>query len=198
MSLFGSVFLGMEGTYHINGIKIEFKENNTPVKRVFGESWFGYSVSCLLNNSAFKILSFTYLHLFVHEMGHSLAGQMMGRCKPEICIDTLSGTGCAYVGGNSSIIDLAGPLAGITLEVAKLVGAVSLAVLLPTPIGLPLGLFLGFGASFLLFGELMYAFIAQGGDWTSIASNGTLDLVLSYLIIFGVITAGCCAVIAIL
>lgn len=194
MSFLNSVFCGAEGVYRINGVEVCFGDGVT-CGRVFGNDWFGRSVELCLTNPAFCMLTFGYLHVFIHEMGHALATQAQGNNQdPRITVDTATCTGNTQGSGSSTLIGLAGPLAGVTLEVAKLVGATALAVLLPTPVGLSLGIFIGTGAAIWIFGELMYALIgilAGGtGDWEEIERNGTVDLAASLSAILGVIILG--------
>jgi hypothetical protein len=160
--MLNSIFLGASGNYDINGIKVNFVENANGTN-VFENSLFGRAVDLCLNNSAIRFLTFGYLHVFIHEMGHAFAAQLHGQ-NPIVNIYTQSCRGDTTDCGVNKFTALAGPLAGMTLEVVKLVGAIAMAILLPPFLGLPLGIFVGAGAAFWLFGELMYAFVGDG-DW---------------------------------
>ncbi len=173
MCIFKSIIFGSEGVYDINGIPANFTSKGKGAA-VFGESWFGYSVDLCLENSVVPVLSLGYLHVFIHEMGHAFAAQLQS-LNPVVNVYTSSCRGDTQSGGNSKFIALSGPLAGMALEVVKLITAVALAILLPWPIGLPLSLFIGAGAVFWIFGEAMYALVGHG-DWDLILSFSTQPL----------------------
>ncbi len=163
--MLNSIFFGANGSYDINGVKVNFVDSEEGTG-VFGNSWFGRAVDLCLNNSAVRFLTFGYLHVFIHEMGHAFAAQMHGQ-DPTVNIYTQSCRGDTTHGGIDKFTALAGPLAGMTLELVKLIGAVAIATLFPPILGIPLGIFVGAGAAFWLFGELMYAFVGHG-DWNVI------------------------------
>jgi hypothetical protein len=163
--MLGSIFLGTNGSYDINGIEVNFVDN-AEGDAVFGNSLFGRVADLMLSNTAVKILTFGYLHVFIHEMGHALAGKLRGY-DSVVNIYTQSCRGSTAHGASCKFTALAGPLAGMALELVKLVGAIAAVILLPSFVGLPLGLFLGAGSAFWLFGETMYALVGDG-DWATI------------------------------
>lgn len=160
--MLSSILLGTPGNYEINGILVNFGEH-AEGDTVFGNSWFGHAVNRCLNNSVVRFLTLGYLHVFIHEMGHAFAAQMNG-VNSTVNIYTQHCRGDTLNPDRSKFTALAGPLAGMALETIKLVGAIAAAVLLPPVVGLPLGILLGAGAVFWLFGEMMYAWIGHG-DW---------------------------------
>ena len=171
MSIISSLFCGSLGSYNLPGIKINFV-NHGYGSDAFSNTHFRQIAGAFTSNRSFQILSLGYLHVFVHEMGHALASKILNH-SGTTTIDIKTGT-CSGTTSNMSpgtFASLAGPLAGVTFEIVKLVGAVALAVLLPTPIGLPLGILIGAGSIVWIFGELMYALHGQV-DWAEISENG--------------------------
>jgi len=173
MSILKSVFCGTEGSYDVAGIQVNFT-NKTNNIDVFGKrSWFGRRVESCLGNSAFRFLTFGYLHVFIHEMGHALMAKLQNpHLHPKVNVYTKTCQGDTTYGRGNMFVTFAGPLAGTAFEIVKLVGAIALAILLPSFIGLPLGLFIGTGASIWIFGELMYALSGQG-DWSHLTMKGS-------------------------
>jgi hypothetical protein len=160
--MLNSIFLGAAGNYDIHGIRVNFVDNAGDVK-VFENSRFGRAANLCLSSTAVKLLTLGYLHLFVHEMGHAFAAQWQGK-NPIVNVYTQSCSGETIHSSVNKFTALAGPLAGMTLELIKLIGAIATAILFPPILGIPLGMFVGSGAAFWIFGELMYALVGHG-DW---------------------------------
>lgn len=163
MAFLGSLFFGLPGKYSTGNLEVDFVSEKQG-SDVFGNTWFGRSVQTVLGCSAVRCLTLGYLHVFIHEMGHVLAAKLCGDSyqKINILIDTCQG---AATGNGSKFCCIAGPLTGMAWEIAKLTAAVACVFFLPMPIGIPLGVFLGMGSVFWLFGEIAYGFSGQG-DWS--------------------------------
>lgn len=158
--MLASIFLGTSGKYDVGGIEVHFTEDVVE-HEVFGRTWFGHLVHLCLSNNAIKILTLSYLHLFIHEMGHALARKLLvgGNCTINIYTENCQGE---TSGISTRFTAIAGPLMGMMWELAKLIGAIVATTLFPS--FLPVGIFIGAGAAFWLFGEVMYAVSGQG-DW---------------------------------
>lgn len=160
--MISSLFLGSPGQYSIGDLDIEFKER-CAWGNVFGSNWFSNTVDLCLGNRLFCILTLGYFHVFFHEMGHVLAAKVQGYPSSlYVYLDTCRGE--VINSAHDRFTTLAGPAAGMLLEVAKLVAAVALILFFPPPIGIPLGIALGSGAVIWLFGETMYSLSGEG-DW---------------------------------
>lgn len=194
MSILGSLFFGCEGSYNVVGTKVAFSK--TEDERDVFPSCLGKVVNLFLSNRLFNCLTFGYLHVFFHEMGHATACRLLKDHEPEIHINTGNCTGATDSGISASplrdmITTLSGPLAGVVFEVAKLVAAVALMVFLPLPIGIPLGIALGFGSVVWIKGETLYALVG-GGDWGHIKDRGIVPYIACLLIYLLAIAAGIC------
>ena len=171
-----SALFGLQGRYNFCGIDINFTSREPEPNileedpsNVFGEGLFAKTANCLLRNPVIKLASFGYLHVFIHEMGHALASKLCGDRRPSINVYTKPCRGTTIHSEDRSFccdrfVTLAGPILSTLWEVAKLIAAIALIIFLPPPIGLPLGIFLGAGSAFWLFGEIAYAF-SRNGDW---------------------------------
>jgi hypothetical protein len=84
--ILSSIILGVPNRYNINGQEINFV-NDAEGVAVFGNTLFGRVVDLLLSNKAFSILTFGYLHVFIHEMGHVCAGRLQGD-NPRVYVYT--------------------------------------------------------------------------------------------------------------
>lgn len=176
MYFFNSIFFGTPGTYKIHNIEMTFTKEELDID-VFKQTWFGRCVNLCLGNSLFRFLTFGYLHVFIHELGHALASLLQGHKHVKIKISTNTCKGVTEwqdftkaLIGPEFFTSIAGPLAGMTLETIKLIGAIALGVLLPSFIGLPLEIAIGAGSVIWLLGELSYA-LSGNGDWTDITPN---------------------------
>ena len=158
-----SVFFGFNQTYDFGGFEINF-DNDDPNINVFGNTSFSKITNFCLTNPVIKVASFGYLHVLIHELGHALAAKLCGGYSHKIDVYTKTCQGYARVSKINIFISVAGPLLGIVWELAKLTAAIALAILLPAPIGIPLGILLGAGSIFWIFGEAAYA-CSKNGDW---------------------------------
>lgn len=164
MSLLASTLFGLKENYNLYGINIKF-DDQIDDYNVFGNTFFSKTTNFLLSNRIIKLITFGYLHVFIHEMGHAFAAKLCGNSKCYITVFTSTCRGTTFLPDNSNIfISIAGPILSIFWETAKLIAAIALIILLPLPIGLPLGIFLAAGSAFWLFGEMAYA-CSRNGDW---------------------------------
>ena len=171
MSLTLPILLGLETESNLNGIKINFNNQASGVN-VFGNTLFAKATGFLLGQPIVKIATFGYLHVFIHEMGHALAAQLCGDPSPSINVytstcrgDTRFSEGAKFSRSQRLFITLTGPILSTIWEIVKLISAIGLAILLPSPIGSTLGLFIGVGSAFWIFGEVAYA-CSKNGDWS--------------------------------
>jgi hypothetical protein len=167
MSILNSIFCGQEGVYNLNGVQVNFV-NRPNDANVFRDSQVAQAMDLCTNNAAFRLLTFGYLHVFIHEMGHALAAQLNG-LNPTVDVHTNICKGRTWWiqlhhDINIKFIAFAGPLAGMALEIVKLTAAIAFAILFPFPIGLSVGVFVGVGAAFWAYREVMYALVGRG-DW---------------------------------
>ncbi len=164
MSFVSSVLLGSEGKYNFYGIDIHFAYQEFDINP-FANNTFSKITYCLLQNSVIKTASLGYLHVFIHEMGHALAAKLSGANSPYISINTRNCQGLATSRcGQTLLISLAGPIAGMLWEASKLTASIALGIFATSFTGLGVATFLGAGSVFWLFGEITYAF-SRNGDW---------------------------------
>lgn len=193
--LAASLFLGIPETYRILDIEVEFKSSNSAFYG-FSNNLIGNIAGGLLKSRVFNVLTFGYLHTFVHEMGHALAYKLVGGGSSDITISTshLSGV-TRYHSANlspiqNSICSLGGPLADVVFSVAQIFAAFALSAYITTPVAIGIAI----GASIWIFGEVFYAATSllknDNGDFASIAQNGSLHLLGSIAVMVGVIALG--------
>lgn len=158
MSFINSLFFGFEGQYQLRGIEITFKKLGQNGYYHFSGDFVGKTAGFLLQNRVVQVLTFGYLHAFVHEMGHALASYILTGKSSHIEIDTNTCTAQTILSSASNsiqntIILTAGPCTDVAFSVSQIFTAV---VLSPS-ITLPVSLGISFGASFWIFGEFYYA-----------------------------------------
>jgi hypothetical protein len=194
--LASSLFLGTSGIYHILDITVEF-ENDSPLFHSFSNNLIGKMGNGLLKNHIFQILTFGYLHTFVHEMGHALAYKILSGASSHIQISTfaLSGVTTPNPGKmlspiQKSIFSLGGPLADVVFSVSQIFAAFALSAYITVPVAIAITI----GASIWIFGEAFYAADSllknDNGDFAYIARNGVLHLLGATAVMAGVIALG--------
>lgn len=198
-----SLFLGHPGTYDILGINVTFK-NTKAASISFSDNLIGNLGENILKSRAFHILTFGYLHTFVHEMGHALAHKVFGgSSKIEISVSYLSGSTSNISGKQlsrvqSSVCSLCGPLADVIFSVSLIFAAFALS----TYITLPVASMIAIGASIWIFGEAFYAVDSllqnNHGDFGMIARNGLDHLMSATAVMVGVIVLGIFATIRVM
>lgn len=190
-----SLFLGRSGIYECLGIPVTFKKDHIPGGAAFADNAIGNLGESLLNSRIFHILTFGYLHTFVHEMGHALTHKVHGASsKIEILTTSLSGFTIPdnYVLSRiqCSIIALAGPLADVIFSVSEIFAAFALSAYLTLPVATTIAI----GAGIWIFGEVFYAVDSvlqqNDGDFGMIAKNGFDHLMCATVIMAGVIALG--------
>jgi|688.fasta_scaffold03461_22 hypothetical protein len=190
MEIFKTIFFGKQNTFYLHGIKIIFTKKDSPYLHKFATnnlllSCLSTTTKNLLTNYTFKIITFSYLHTFVHEVAHALALKALG--VKNICIEINSNTALGHTGiagktklssWSLTLVDLAGPLANVIFSVSLVYGSYIFSPI----ISLPFSLFLGAGGTIWICGEYYYALsslIGDRGDWANIASRGKLSLLLA-------------------
>jgi hypothetical protein len=168
--ILNSLLFGSPGTYKTPGIEMRFNDRSNG-RGAFGTNWFGRTVDYVLTTPIVPVITLGYLHVVIHELGHAFASWLQGTNEPHtIYVYTKTCRGEIIDSDHGKITALAGPLAGITWELLKLIGSVAIATFAPPAIGLPLGAVLGAGSAFWLFGELIYA-CSGAGDWSIIRGH---------------------------
>lgn len=167
--LISSVFLGTPGNYQIGPIGIHFIDDDLGLDVFSGT--FGKLASFICSSRLIQVTALGYLHVLIHELGHTLSGSLCaGSLGGQITISTATCQGQSAPRSFCRIIEsLAGPLAGVCWEVAKLVAAVALINLAPPVIAIPLATILAFGAVIWILGECAYA-LSGRGDWSVLLS----------------------------
>ena len=162
-----SIFFGKPQVYELGSIRINFSEQPLDAA-VFGNSLFGKATNTFLSSSIAKVVTLGYLHVLIHEMGHATMDSLLNcKIRANIQISTLTCQGNTLGGASSKLVFLAGPVAGVSLELAKLAASVALVTFAPLHIAVPVATLLTFGALIWIFGEFMYA-LSGNGDWAEI------------------------------
>ncbi len=200
---FASLLFGIEGNYRGLGLDVNFEEkfynqydfytsrSCFPVKAV------GYVCENLLKSRTLKILTFAYLHVFIHEMGHVLAKKILNLdlgSSEYINIFTNQGMGNCSAGYEYGIkntfINVAGPAANLLFSSCICVASAAF----KSYIGWPVYLLLVGGAVSWMAGELTYAAFSaireDRGDFGQIASQGTSHLIVSSIVVISICALG--------
>ncbi len=201
---FASLLFGIEGNYRGLGIDISFEEKSYPQydfytsRSCFPVKVVGCACENLLKSRALKILSFGYLHVFIHEMGHILAKRILNLdfgSSYNINIHTNQGTGnnspSPYeYGFKHTIISVAGPAANLLFSSCICVAAAAF----KSYIGWPVYLLLAAGAVSWMAGELTYATFSaireDRGDFGRIRGEGTSHLIFASAVVISICALG--------
>jgi hypothetical protein len=189
MEIFKTLIFGKPNTFNLFGIKISFnKKENNDYYKFFEKNLIlrnlAITAENLLNNYAFKLITFGYLHTFVHEMGHGIALKILSGKNISIeinintCLGLVRGERSNLSAWSMTLFDLAGPLADVILSISLIYASCAFNSLI-TP---PLAIILGAGGAIWLVGEYYYAvdsLISGRGDMASIASHGNLHLLIA-------------------
>lgn len=200
MSLIKSLFLGSEGSYHFCGIPIAYKENSLEASpSLDGVGFISHMANTCSNSAFFRLMSQAYLHVTIHELGHSFANRFIGKGLSQIIIKTDTCSGETQYSIYRSVdakwrlsaIEAAGPLSNIAFCICKLISAAAFVRV----ISLPIALIVGGGAIMCIAGELLYAYVSAthmepNGDFSKIASHGKIHLAVASSALLGSIAFG--------
>lgn len=195
MSICNSLFLGYEGIYNFGNYKIQFRKKSCASYRISG-NWFNDTLSDFLNSYTFRVLTFSYLHVFVHEMGHVLAIKILTGYPSTIIIDTHTVAGknnsvglCHLTPRKNSIVAISGPLVSVIFSMTKIYAALAWRSFITTPLAIGI---VSTGGIWV-FGELFYmvhSILNQDGDFADIARQGPAHLRISIVTMVGVVALG--------
>lgn len=185
MNFISSIFLGSEGSYNFLGHEIEFNKN-LPSSESSLKSNQRNTDYLKLDKSLIHIISFSFIHTLVHELGHALINQLFTEQKSKIFIDTHAGAGSATCPGRwtlsnwkVSLISAAGPMANMAFSIIKLAAAYFLKAYLPWRIILAIGI----SSLLAMAHEMHYAYTSvktkDSGDFDTISKNGSKHLILA-------------------
>jgi hypothetical protein len=194
MSILKSVLFGYEGSYTILGSQVRFKKELpsylTPPSLEGAGVISRLALTCL-NNNAFRWITQSYMHLFVHEMSHAITCKVLTgqNGNVDFFLDRNAGrtpypqSFTNAVDWKKTVISIAGPMGNIAFSICKLVAATALKNYLAWPVRLALG----GGAVFWISGELLYAYVSASnkdqGDFGSIACLGPTHLAIASIAI---------------
>ena len=178
--IISSILLGTSGEYSLFGIPVKFDLQSNTVYDFNGDGLLENIGNFLTKNRVFNILTFGYLHTFVHEFGHALAAKILGD-SPSI--EIRNGGGVTRGSNSTTFSLLSGPLANLIFSISK----IFIACAFRATIGAPLTGLIIAGSAIWIFGELFYAYYSlknnDHGDSAKIARNGTPQLVASIAIV---------------
>lgn len=190
MSILKSMLFGCEGTYNLFGIPVKFT-NEVPAawipRGIDGAGFISQLALRCLNNRVFNWITQGYTHVFVHEMSHALANQLLiGQnsevfCYTSLCVGQVKYPQKAITLSDwkKTITDIAGPIGNMAFSTCKLVAATALKNYLSWPVTLALG----GGAVIWMTGELFYACVSayngSQGDFGCIGRRGNAHLALA-------------------
>jgi hypothetical protein len=198
-----SLFLGSEGRYQLGGIDICFQKSESPPYDFYESDdpcamkCVGYLAKSCLKNRLFKIATFGYLHILVHELGHALAYKICSGKSSTITVHSNFGMGETDYHHHhfkdqllspaaETFLDMAGPLADLIFSVALIFGA----FLLQNYITPYATYFIAGGAGFWILGEFYYALNsalkADGGDFGKIRERSSLHLFIATAIMVAI------------
>ena len=190
MSFLKSVLFGCQGSYNIFGTKVRF-QNELPSHlsppSLDGAGAISQLASKCLNSNAFRWITQSYTHVFVHEMSHAIACKVLTGQNSEVDFFTSPCLGktalppaVTYASDwKQTVICIAGPMEDVAFSTCKLVAATALKSYLSWPVALALGS----GAVIWMSGELLYAYVSASnkdhGDFGMIARRGNTHLALA-------------------
>ncbi|MBA3958602.1 MAG: hypothetical protein H0X51_09470 [Parachlamydiaceae bacterium] len=198
-----SVLFGSDGNYHAFGIDIQYKQNELGSNSdLGGAGCISVIANRCFNSHVFHVVTQGYLHTFIHEVGHALAGKVLygENSRIIICTSPIHPVNrrdeSRFKNWKETIYCLSGPLANMCFSTCKLVAAVAFRSYL----SLPVACIFGAGAVFWISGELLYAYVSAAGnlpegDFYKIARIGNVHLALSTVVLVGQAALGVfCAV----
>jgi hypothetical protein len=179
-----SFLFGSPGNYSLGFIDIEFKNSDTYYSFSrhgnFIISGLGSAMQTLIRSRTFKILTFSYTQLFVHEFGHAIAHKITnrnGRCTISVYSNQGQGNSHFYDPTAHKVartfVGLGGPLLSIIFSISKIAVVNMFSASLPTVVVAGVTI----GSVIWITGELIYAstpfFGGQVGDFADIANQGS-------------------------
>lgn len=155
MAVIQSLVLGTSGSYEIAGIPVTFEEYNKT-------KYPSRSEAPTIDNSlisSFRVLNQSFVHIFVHEMGHALTARLLTDNRPHIHIfnNEYGGETRTYKSDSqwkNSVAILGGPLLNMVFSCIKLAAA----VLINKHISKGVSYYLGVNALDWMLVELSYTF----------------------------------------
>lgn len=167
MNFLKSCLFGCRGSFSIGNHQVDFDD-------------FSCSYTFWLNYRITHILTMSYLHSLIHELGHLFAFQVVSGGSPcTVNIQTNSIGGYTRFGKTSkklsplecSMVYLAGPLANVIFSSGKIIAAAALNSYSP-----PLAVVIGAQGTFWILKELQYMIIStkrnDDGDFAQILKIG--------------------------
>jgi hypothetical protein len=162
MSFVKSLFFGSEGSYNILGVPVTFQKG-LPNELTYPSrsDLLSQIVRRCINNEAVRILTFTYAHVFVHEMCHALTCKLLTSQAGTVVFSANPFCACSEYPDEfqnaspwkQTVIAVAGPMGGIAFSTCQLVAAIAL----KSYISWPIALVLSAGAVLRVAGELIQA-----------------------------------------
>ena len=170
-----SLLTGKTGSYSLLGMRVNFGQGKPDIQLNYNRMFFvGRIAKFCINSRVFRYVTFSYLNVFVHEMGHALAHLILtGKCSTlhvytDTCTGEMIGKGPRPTAiWKQNIISAAGPITSVAFSSLKLIAATALSAQLTAPVACVLGA----GAVAWMAGELIYAAISTlelSGDYGAI------------------------------
>ena len=186
--MISSLIFGTSGSYCIGGINITFENtSNREFPTLDGAGTISSLAEKCLKSTAFRLLTLSYVHVFVHEMSHALAYRLFESGNPSIHINTGTqdfGGWCSYPSPIVSkwgriCVSMAGSMGNIAFSTCQIVSSIALSHLISPPISA----ILAGGAAIWICGELLYSYVSglkqDNGDFGQIAKMGPNCLMLA-------------------
>ncbi len=199
MGMLGSILFGCEGEYEILGGKVQFGKYDDDTTSPVGTKSLPLQIisntaRAIARNQVFKVVTFGYLHVFMHTIGHALAYKILTGSPLDIEIDTDS---CGSLVDEDFklppikqfITSLSGPLLNMTLCSIQLVAATALCHY----VGLPIAGVIAGGSIMWICAEFAFAgcsMIKQEGDFANISRMGILPFITSIAMLVGTSALG--------
>jgi hypothetical protein len=175
--ILASLLTGKPGSYKVFGFRVKFEKKTTfDTSMNYGRIFFvGHVARFCMQSRVFRYITLSYLHVFVHEMGHALAHKILTGKFTTITVFQDTCTGMNESNSNrplpkwkNSIIFAAGPVVSVAFSSLKLIAATALV----SQVSPPVACVVGAGAVVWMTGELLYAAISSlegKGDFGAIA-----------------------------
>lgn len=162
MAIVKSVLFGSNGSYNILGMPITFKPGSTG--KISNEIFISRIARRILSTQTGAVIMLQYAHMFVHELGHALACRLLTGVIPKVNIYRPFGGSCNYPDRyyshsspwQKSVVNLAGPMAGVAFSTCQLVAGAALRYYITWPVAAVLIA----GGVFGMTGELMSAYVS--------------------------------------
>ncbi len=198
-SFFNSLVFGKEGNYRIpilnTNVKFTSSQGYTYRFSKADSNLFIKIPDIILSSRIFHLLSFSNLHTFIHEMGHTISSKILFKGNdPKIDIYTNSGVGCtkninpsqlSFIGKlfgqnfSKTIVDASGSITDLLFSAAKIM----IATCYYSKITAIAAAILAFGGTFYIAGEALYTIHSivnmNHGDYGKIAKRSTLHLLIA-------------------